>query len=117
MQSGTPWAARGRDWAGAVLNYLEPAGSHRNPTWTNLDVMGAYRLPLSGRASVSLEARLLNVFNNQTQLSTDAQQYLDLRTVPAPPYFAPYLQPNPFFATGNGFAPPRRLHVAVLVNF
>jgi len=30
VQSGTPWAARGRDWAGAVLNYLEPAGSHRN---------------------------------------------------------------------------------------
>ncbi len=117
VQSGTPWAARGRDWAGAVLNYLEPAGSHRNPTWTNLDLMGAYRLPLSGRANVSLEARLLNVFDNQTQLSTDAQQYLDLRTVPTPPYFAPYLQPNPFFATGNGFAPPRRLHVAVLVNF
>jgi len=116
-QSGTPWAARGRDWANGVLNYLEPAGSHRNPTWTNLDVMGAYRLPLSGRANVSFEARLMNVFNNQIQLSTDAQQYLDLRTVAAPPYFAPYLQPNPFFATGNGFAPPRRLHIAVLVNF
>ncbi len=117
VQSGAPWAARGRDWAGAVLNYLEPAGSHRNPTWTNLDVMGAYRLPLSGRANVSFEARLLNVFNNQTQLSTDAQQYLDLRTVSTPPYFAPYLQPNPFFATGSGFAPPRRLHVAALVSF
>ena len=46
VQSGTPWAARGRDWAGAVLNYLEPAGSHRNPTWANLDLMAAYRLPL-----------------------------------------------------------------------
>ena len=31
------------------------------------------------RASVSFEARLLNVFDNQTRLSTDAQQYLDLR--------------------------------------
>ena len=50
VQSGTPWAARGRDWAGAVLNYLEPAGSHRNPTWANLDLMAAYRLPLSGRS-------------------------------------------------------------------
>ena len=29
---------------------------------------------------MSVEARLLNVFNNQTQLSTDAQQFLDLRT-------------------------------------
>ena len=52
VQSGTPWAARGRDWAGAVLNYLEPAGSHRNPTWTNLDLMARYRLPLNASASV-----------------------------------------------------------------
>jgi len=117
VQSGTPWAARGRDWEGVVLNYLEPAGSHRNPTWTNLDLMTAYRLPLNGGASVSLEARLLNVFNNQTRLSTDAQQYLDLRTIPTPPYFAPYQQPNPFFGTGNSFAPPRRVHLAAAVNF
>ena len=47
VQSGTPWAARGRDWEGAVLNYLEPAGSHRNPTWTNLDLMA--RLPAAAQ--------------------------------------------------------------------
>ena len=41
MQSGTPWAARARDWTNNVLNYLEPAGSHRNPTWANLDVMAS----------------------------------------------------------------------------
>jgi hypothetical protein len=117
VQSGTPWAARGRDVAGAVLNYLEPAGSHRNPTWANLDFMSAYRLPLGGRANVSFEARVLNVFNNQTRLVTDSQQYLDLRRVSTPPYIAPYRQPNPFFATGSGFAPPRRLHVAAVVNF
>jgi hypothetical protein len=117
VQSGAPWAARARDWEGGVLNFLEPAGSHRNPTWANLDVMAAYRLPLNGRTSVSVEARLLNVFDNQTRLSTDAQQYLDLRTVPAPPYFGPYQQPNPFFAAGNGFAPPRRLYLAVVAIF
>jgi hypothetical protein len=117
VQSGAPWAARGRDWEGAVLNYLEPAGSHRNPTWANLDLMAAYRLPLDGRRSISFEARVMNVFDNQTRLSTDAQQYLDLRTLPAPPYFAPYQDPNPFFATGNGFAPPRRLYVAAVANF
>ena len=117
VQSGIPWAARGRDWEGAVMNYLEPAGSHRNPAWANLDVMGSYRLPLNNGASVSFEARVHNVFNNQTRLTTDAQQYLDLRTLPTPPYFAPYLQPNPFFGTGNAFAPPRRLHVAMVANF
>jgi hypothetical protein len=116
VQSGTPWAARARDWAGAVLNYLEPAGTHRNPTWTNLDLMGTYRVPLR-RVRLSLEARLMNVFNNQTRLSTDAQQFLDLRTTPEPPYFAPYQQPNPLFGTGNAFAPPRRLSLAATFDF
>ena len=117
VQSGTPWAARARDMPGAVMNYLEPAGSHRNPVWANLDVMGAYRLPLSARASVSLEMRLLNVLNNQTRLSTDSQQFLDFRSLPVPPFIAPYQQPNPFFSTGNAFAPPRRLHVAAVFAF
>jgi hypothetical protein len=116
VQSGTPWAARGRDWAGGTLNYLEPAGTHRNPTWTNVDLMGAYRLPVPG-ARLSVEARLLNAFNAQTRLSTDAQQYLDLTQVAAPPYFGPYTQPNPFFGMGNAFAPPRRLHLALVAAF
>jgi hypothetical protein len=117
VQSGTPWAARARDWPGAVMNYLEPAASHRNPTWANVDLMAAYRLPLGARSNVSLEARLLNAFNNQTRLSTDSQQYLDLRTIPAPPYFAPYQQQNPFFGLGNAFAPPRRLHLDAVLAF
>lgn len=115
-QAGTPWAARGRDF-NVVLNYLEPAGSHRNPTWTNLDLMASYRLPLDVRANVSLEARLLNVFDNQTQLGTDSQKYLDLQTQSTPPYILPYQQPNPFFSMGNAFAPPRRLHLAAIVTF
>jgi hypothetical protein len=79
--------------------------------------MAAYRLPLRGRASLSVEARLLNVFNNQTRLQTDSQQYLDLRMTPTPPYFAPYEQVNPFFGTGNAFAPPRRLHIGLVAQF
>jgi hypothetical protein len=117
VQSGSPWAPRGRDWAGVALNYLEPAGSHRNPTWANLDLMAAYRLPLQGRARVSFEARLLNVLNNQTRLQTDAQKYLDLRQIPTPPYFGPYEQLNPFFGTGNTFAPPRRLYISLVGQF
>ena len=117
VQSGTPWAARARDWEGGVLNYLEPAGSHRNPTWANLDLMLAYRMPIAGRSRLSVEARALNIFNSQVQLSTDSQQYLDLRTISTPPYFAPYQQANPFFGTGNAFAPPRRLYLAAVVEF
>jgi hypothetical protein len=117
IQSGSPWNARARDWEGAVMNYLEPAGTHRNPVWANLDLMAAYRLPVNSRARVTLEARLLNTFDAQTQLSTDAQQYLDLRRISTPPYFAPYEQPNPFYATGNAFAPPRRLYLSAIIAF
>ena len=41
----------------------------------------------------------------------------DLRQIPTPPYFAPYQVPNPFFGTGNGFAPPRRLQLAISASF
>jgi len=116
-QSGAPWNARARDWEGAVLNYLEPAGARRNPTWTNLDLMASYRYPLAARAALTLEARLLNVFNNQTTITTDTQEFLDLRTISSPPYFAPYLQPNPYFGIGNAYAPPRRLYLAASVTF
>jgi hypothetical protein len=117
VQSGSPWAARGRDVPGSTLNYLEPAGSHRNPTWANLDLMASYRLPAGTRAAVTLEARLLNVFDNQTQLSTDAQQFLDLRTSATPPFIQPYLLANPLFGLGNAFAPPRRLYLGAGVSF
>ena len=117
VQSGAPWAARGRDVPGGTLNYLEPAGSHRNPTWTNLDLMASYRLPTGTRPAVTLEARLLNVFDNQTRISTDAQQFLDLRSSTTPPYIQPYLLPNPLFGMGNAFAPPRRLYLGAGVTF
>jgi hypothetical protein len=116
-QSGSPWNARGRDWEGAVLNNLEPAGSHRNPVWTNFDLLAAYNIPLHGNVKVTVEGRLLNVFGNQTTLSTEGQQYLDLNTIPNPPYFAPYTQPNPFFGTPNQYAPPRRLVLAAKMTF
>ena len=85
--------------------------------WANLDLMGSYRVPTRGRATLSLEARLLNAFDNQTQLATDAQQFLDLRTLSTPPFFQPYLQANPFFGTGSQFAPPRRLFLSAVAGF
>ena len=117
VQSGSPWAARGRDMPGTTLNYLEPAGTHRNPTWTNLDLMASYRLPAGSRATMTLEARLLNLFDNQTRLSTEGLQFLDLRSSTTPPYIQPYLQPNPFFGLGNAFTPPRRLYLGAGVSF
>ena len=47
VQSGTPYAAMGQDWYGGYRRFLEPAGSRRNDTWTNVDLLAAYRLPLT----------------------------------------------------------------------
>ena len=118
VQSGAPWNARGRDRAGsAALNYLEPAGSRRNPTWTNLDLLANYRFRLGGRASLSVEGRVLNVFDSQTRLETESQQFLDLNTLPAPPWIGPYTQANSLFGTGKAFAPPRRFLLSAMVDF
>ena len=118
VQSGTPWAARARDAAGGTLNYLEPAGSHRNPTWTNLDLMATYRLhrrrPRQRDARSAAAERL-----RQPDAALDRRAAVSSTSArsPTPPFIAPYLQPNPFFGTGNAFAPPRRLYLGVGVTF
>ncbi len=119
VQSGTPWATRGQDAeGGSALNYLEPAGSHRNPTWANMDLLTSYAIPIRGRASVSLEARVLNLFGNQTQISTDSVKYLTLEDFSGsiiPP--SANTTPNSFYGTANGYAPPRRLILAAKLTF
>ena len=118
MQSGTPWNARGQDSQGSsALNYLEPAGAHRNTTWSNLDLLASYRVNLSTRANVTFEARLLNVAGNQTQTSTDSVQYLSASWSGTYPSVATNSSPNLFYGTANGYAPPRRLVLAALVSF
>jgi hypothetical protein len=119
LQSGTPWAARGQDTqGGAALNYLEQAGTHRNPTWANFDLLASYSVRLGGRAKATFEARVFNLFGNQTQLNTDSVQYLSLKTVTGliiPPE-ANY-NPNSYFGTPNAYAPPQRLVLGVLFSF
>ena len=58
VQSGTPWQARGQDsQGGSALYYLEPAGTNRNPTWTNFDLLASYRFKLSQRAGLTRRGR------------------------------------------------------------
>ena len=134
-QSGTPWEALGLSWASGTtyLRFLEPAGSHRNPLWTNADVQVSYGVPLSGRRNVRLEARILNLFNQETVLTVDQRKFLDGRNntapTPAPPtdclscwtdaYTAiqPTNLPNANFGKPISYAVPRRLLVSVLLNF
>ncbi len=118
VQSGTPWNARGQDTqGGAALYYLEPAGSHRNSSWTNLDLLASYRFKLSQRAGLTIEGRALNLFDSQTQLSTDSVQFTDTVRLSAPPYLAPGTIPNPNFGLANSFAPPLRMVLAARLDF
>ncbi len=77
VQSGTPWEARGATPSTSDGRYLEPAGSHRLPTWTNFDLLAAYTFKPSGKLGVRLEARVSNLFNTQTVLAVNHTKYLD----------------------------------------
>ena len=118
VQSGTPWNARAQDsQGGAALFYVEPAGAHRNPTWTNFDLLTAYRAKLSETTGLTLEARLLNAFNSKTRIQTNSVQYTSNSITSDPqPVITPLID-NPFFGTGNAFAPPRRLLLSATVDF
>jgi len=118
VQSGTPWNARGQDTqGGSALYYLEPAGTNRNPTWTNFDLLASYRFKLSQRAGLTVEARALDLFDSQTQTSTDSVKYTDTNRLSVPPYIAPGTILNSFYGTGNGFAPGRRVVLAARLEF
>jgi hypothetical protein len=120
VQSGSPWNARGADTqSSSALNNLEPPGSHRNPTWTNFDLLANYRVRISSRTSLVLEGRLLNAFDAQTRLTTDARQYLVVNSISTPPYIGPYSASslNPLFGSGDGYAPPRRLLLSAQFSF
>ncbi len=120
VQSGTPWEARGRDWYNGYRRYLEPAGTNRNDTWTNVDLLTSYRLPVGKRFNVTAEARLLNVFDTQTALSHDNRKYLDgrIRNFTSEPYLVQGTTlPNPDYGKPTSYAPARRLLLTILVGF
>ena len=138
-QSGAPWAARGLDWDGGVgvNRYLEPAGTHRNDVWTNVDLLTAYRLPIGGRAGLKFEGRVLNMFGQLTTLSVEQRQWLDPRVRPAtlgPQILAACgtdyacatemftavqttTQPNSRFGKGSDWAPARRFFFSIQADF
>ena len=134
-QSGTPWQAMGLSRGSGLtyINYLEPAGTSRNPTWTNVDLLLRYDIGLGGTRRVGFEGRLLNMFNTETQLSVDTRKYLNGRTLTFPTPSDPtclscwtdswtsvqYTNPVPNTAYGNAtsYATPRRFLLSVLFEF
>jgi hypothetical protein len=120
FQSGGPWTTIGQDAIyGFYDHYLEPAGSHHLPAWSNFDVSASYGLPWGGSKRVSLEARILNLLNKQTVLSVDRVPYLDppIATTTFPYIEQPTTMPNPTFGNPTSYASPRRYIATVRLDF
>ncbi len=120
VQSGTPWEARGGTPSTDYGRYLEPAGSHRLPTWTNFDLLAAYTFKPSDTLGIRLEARVQNLFNTQTVLSVDDIKYFDAYEDANPPTsLGPQgtSQPNPAFGTPTAWAAPRRFVLTARLDF
>ena len=108
FQSGRPWQAQQYDPVyGVPYQYVEPAGSRRTSSWTNLDLLVAQSFPLGSFGSLRLEAQLLNVFNTQPALSVDKVLFTtDSNTTP-----------NPAFGQPLSYAPPRRVLLTGAFSF
>ncbi len=122
VQSGTPWEARGGTPSTNDGRYLEPAGSHRLPTWTNFDLLAAYTFKPMANLGIRLEARVQNVFDTQTVLSVNSTKYLD-GYADGPPASNPTYgaqgtsQPNPLYGTPTTWSAPRRFILTARVDF
>lgn len=84
-QSGSAWQANEKTYYGNYLGYAEKAGSRRTPAWYNLDLQLQQVFPL-GEFDITLEARLMNVFNTQTVTAYDNR--IDQPTFPDPIAYA-----------------------------
>jgi hypothetical protein len=122
VQSGTPWQATGKEPVSGSGNsrYLEPAGSQRLPTWTNVDLLAAYTFKPTAGLGIRIEARVNNVFDSQTVLSVNTLKYLDpyVNGVPAR-NMGPQgtSQPNSLYGTPTSWAAPRRFVLTARVDF
>jgi hypothetical protein len=131
-QSGTPWEARGLPWNSSTtyLRLLEPAGTNRNPFWTNVDQLLKYTVELKEKRALHIEGRILNVFNQETVLLVDQRKSLDPRVLtivgtPPPDCWSCFTEAFPQgVAQLNGklgqpiaYARPRRLLLSVLFDF
>jgi hypothetical protein len=99
VQSGRPWEARLKDYYGNYYMYAEKAGSHRLDTWPNLDLQLSYTIPLGGRFQGIVEARMMNIFDTQTVMSTDVRS------------------DQPTFKNPTSYVSPRKFALTFYINF
>ena len=111
-QSGSAWEARGLPdplvSSSSYHRYLETAGSRRNENWLNLDLLVNYEIPI-GPVNLSLDGRILNVFDEQVALEVDDRLVLG-RPVP-------YVPNNPAFKTATQLSPARAYSLTAIVSF
>jgi len=106
-QSGRPWEARIYDRVNGVpLEYAEKAGSRRMSSWTNLDLLVAQKIPIKP-IDLTIEGRVVNVFNSQPELSVDQVLFVDTSNTVA----------NPEFGRPTSYVAPRRFSISAIVNF
>ncbi len=99
IQSGRPWESRGLDYVNSYRRYLEPAGSNTLKDWGNLDLQVSYAIPIGRTFHGIIEARIMNLFNDQTALTID--QRAD----------------QPTFKNPTSYAPPRKFALSFHLNF
>jgi len=98
-QSGRPWEARIRDYYGNYYAYKEQAGSRHLAFWANLDLQLSYAIPLGGRFQGIIEARAMNVLDNQLKMSVDMRS------------------DQPTFLNATSYVSPRKFALTFYLNF
>jgi hypothetical protein len=109
-QSGGAWEARGLPDASVSsstnFRYLEKAGSRRMEDWLNLDLLVSHHFDF-GVLGLELEGRVLNVFDEQVELTVDDRLILGRVTTPN----------NPNFGKPTSYSAPRAFVATAVVSF
>ena len=110
FQSGGAWEARGLPDANvsssSYVRYLEKAGSRRMEDWTNLDLLVSHFFDF-GVLGLELEGRMLNVFDEQVELTVDDRLILGRATAPN----------NPAFGKPTSYSAPRAFVASATLTF
>jgi Carboxypeptidase regulatory-like domain/TonB-dependent Receptor Plug Domain len=115
FQSGRPYEARGFDILyGTDYLYLEPAGSRRTPSWTNLDLSLGQSFRV-GPGDLNVGLSLYNVFDSQPALAVQHDVCLIGPCTAIPAVGDPNRNPN--FERPTLYAAPRRVALAATYSF
>lgn len=109
-QSGGAWEARTLPdpnvSSSSHFRYLEAAGSRRMEDWLNVDLLASYTFDF-GVLGLELEGRILNVFDEQVELTVDDRLIVGRATAPN----------NPNFGKPLTYSDPRAFVLSAIVRY